>query len=110
MSAEDTQSVNKMKVMNKKGRLEETGNLFLKEGMAASRDIIAFVWRHAKGIKDAIAIVTEGTDWINAINLDYDRIKNPELLREFVTRSDIRAVWLADERSAYCITRKKKEG
>jgi hypothetical protein len=99
--------MNKMKVMNKKGRLEETGNLFLKDGMAASRDIIEFVWRHAKGIKDAIAVVTEGLDWINAVNLDYDRIKNPELLREFVTRSDIRAVWLADERSASCIVRKK---
>lgn len=99
--------MNKMKVMNKKGRLEETGNLFLKDGMAASRDIIEFVWRHAKGIKDAIAVVTEGLDWINAVNLDYEKIKNPELLRGFVARSDIRAVWLADERSARCIVRKK---
>ena len=107
MSGEDTQTMNKMKILSKKGRLEETGNLFLKDGMADSRDIIEFVWRHAKGIKDAIAVVTEGTDWINAVNLDYDRIKNPELLREFVTRADIRAVWLADERSAHCIVRKK---
>ena len=107
MSGEDTQSMNKMKVMNKKGCLEETGNLFLKDGMAASRDIIEFVWRHAKGIKDAIAVVTEGVDWINAVNLDYKKIKNPELLREFVTQSDIKAVWLADERSARCIVRKK---
>lgn len=99
-----------MKILSKKGRFEETGNLFFKEGIATSSDIIKFVWRHAKGIKDAFAIVTEGTDWINAINLDYDRIKNPELLREFVTQPDVVRVWMADERSAYCITRKKKEG
>ena len=96
-----------MNLLSKKGRFEETGNLFFKDGIATSSDIIKFVWRHAKGIKDAIAIVTEGTDWINAVNLDYDRIKNPELLREFVTRSDTRAVWLADECSACCIVRRK---
>ena len=98
-----------MKLLGKKGRFEETGNLFFKEGDAASTDITEFVWRHARGIKDKIAIVTEGTDWINAVNLDYDRIKNPELLREFVTRSDIRAVWLADERSARCIVIVRKK-
>ncbi|MDD3523974.1 MAG: hypothetical protein PHQ41_04685 [Candidatus Cloacimonetes bacterium] len=96
-----------MKILSKKGRFEETGNLFFKDGIATSSDIIKFVWRHAKGIKDAIAIVTEGTDWINAVNLDYDRINNPELLREFVTQSDIRAVWLADECSASRIVRRK---